>query len=149
MKSATQKQSAPSQRCVKMQADKQGGIDFTPKTGKDTGYMKEDSAGQENIFAVEAKPFLTGSSKDTAVSRGTNAAVAAVAVAVGAAVIVGGILFTKNSSPEDVPNVLDELPTESLSSISQRLVPKAVREAVQEAPAKVQDAVESAAALAE
>lgn len=27
---------------------------------KDTGYMKEDSAGQENIFAVEVQaPFLS------------------------------------------------------------------------------------------
>lgn len=130
-----------------MQADKQGGIDFTPKTGKDTGYMKEDSAGQENIFAVEAKPFVAGSSKDQGNSKGANAAVAAVAVAVGAAVIIGGILFTKNTPVEDaLPNVLDDLPTESLSTISKRLVPRAVREAVQEAPAKVQETVEEGAA---
>jgi hypothetical protein len=45
-----------------------------------------------------------------------------------------------------ISNVLDDLPIESLSSISGRLVPKAVREAVREAPAVVQEAVENSPA---
>ena len=44
-----------------------------------------------------------------------------------------------------VPNVLDDLPTESLSSISKRLVPTEVKEAVQEAPAVAKDVAEQAA----
>ena len=44
-----------------------------------------------------------------------------------------------------VPNVLDDLPTESLSSISKRLVPAEVKEAVQEAPAIAKDVAEQAA----
>ena len=44
-----------------------------------------------------------------------------------------------------MPNVLDDLPTESLSSISKRLVPTEVKEAVQEAPAVAKDVAEQAA----
>ena len=44
-----------------------------------------------------------------------------------------------------MPNVLDDLPTESLSSISKRLVPEEVKEAAQEAPAVAKEVAEKTA----
>ncbi|EIE22445.1 hypothetical protein COCSUDRAFT_56129 [Coccomyxa subellipsoidea C-169] len=60
------------------------------------GYTEEDSAGQSNIFAVEPKQYVAGSSRDTG-ENSNNAALVAGAVGVG--ILAVGLLALRGTQP--------------------------------------------------
>jgi hypothetical protein len=75
------------------------------------GFTESDSAGQTNIFAVEPKAYVAGSSGDKTSDAGSStvgAAAIAGTFAVGA--VVGGLLLVKDSAP-----ILENYPTEYLT----------------------------------
>ncbi|CAG9464528.1 unnamed protein product [Pedinophyceae sp. YPF-701] len=77
---------------------KQGlrGLDFTPNRNAAVGFQDEDSAGQTNIFAVEPKSYLAGSTADTS---GGAPLFIALAFGIGAAVVVGGGVLNSREGP--------------------------------------------------
>ena len=63
------------------------------------GYTAEDSAGQSNIFAVEPKTYVAGSSKDPKAGSG-SLVYAVTAGVIGAAAIAAGVSLTAQESRE-------------------------------------------------
>lgn len=62
------------------------------------GFTESDSAGQTNIFAVEPKTYVAGSSADkTAEGSQATLLLAGVVAAISAALVAGGLLT--NSGP--------------------------------------------------
>lgn len=68
-----------------------------PLTTQGLGYTAEDSAGQSNIFAVEPKTYVAGSSKDPKAGAG-SLVYAVTAGVIGAAAIAAGVSLTAQES---------------------------------------------------
>lgn len=89
------------------QNKKQGSrLSFAPNTRSGLGYTEDDSAGQTNIFAVEPKLYLAGSSRDVNTDPNVNIAIVT-AGALAIAAIASGLIINFQSKPrapiEDEP----------------------------------------------
>lgn len=83
-------------------AELHGGPCLLPAALQALGFTENDSAGQTNIFAVEPKSYVAGSSADTTSAGGqTTLLIAGVAAAAAAAAVAGGLLG--NSGPTGEP----------------------------------------------
>lgn len=80
------------------------------------GFTENDSAGQTNIFAVEPKTYVAGSSADNTSSGGQTTIIVAAVAAIGAAAAVAGGLLA-NSGPSGVYQELHRVSTEGLESV--------------------------------
>ena len=79
---------------------------FFPPSKQALVFTESDSAGQTNIFAVEPKAYVAGSSSDKTSDAGSSTAgAAAIAGTFAIGAVVGGLLLVKDSSPvlEDYP----------------------------------------------
>ena len=75
------------------------------------GFTESDSAGQTNIFAVEPKAYVAGSSNDKTSDAGSSTAgAAAIAGTFAVGAVVGGLLLVKDVAP-----ILENYPTEYLT----------------------------------
>lgn len=75
------------------------------------GFTEADSAGQTNIFAVQPKAYVAGTSEDDTGADGdlTNGA-AAIAGTFAVGAVIGGLLLVKDTAP-----LLEDYPTEYLT----------------------------------
>lgn len=74
-------------------------LSFGNNSRSGLGYTAEDSAGQSNIFAVEPKVYVQGSSKDTTTGSSDNLLFAITAAVVGIGAIAVGLSITAGISP--------------------------------------------------
>ena len=103
------------------------------------GFTESDSAGQTNIFAVEPKSYVAGSSRDETEDAG-NSTVGAAAIAgtVAAGAFVAGLLLLKDSTDVDLGPTGDFLTLSQYKAQFAAEVSKPVAEAVT-APAVVDE----------
>ncbi|KAI3423813.1 hypothetical protein D9Q98_009649 [Chlorella vulgaris] len=107
-----------SQRCFAAVEEEKKALDFTSNKNSALGFTESDSAGQTNIFAVEPKTYVAGSSADgTSSGSQTTIAVASVAALGAAAAVVAGLVA--NSGPNDLSSLAPEEGLKSLSEYSQ------------------------------
>ncbi|BDA43445.1 hypothetical protein COCOBI_04-4570 [Coccomyxa sp. Obi] len=83
-------------RAVAEAEEEKVGLSFSANRNAARGYTEEDSAGQSNIFAVEPKQYVAGSSRDTG-ENSNNAALLAGAVGVG--ILAVGLLALRGTQP--------------------------------------------------
>ncbi|KAL4421479.1 hypothetical protein ABPG75_010770 [Micractinium tetrahymenae] len=101
------------QRCYAADDDKK--LDFSSNKRSALGFTENDSAGQTNIFAVEPKSYVAGSSADTT-SSGSQATllIAGVAAVAAAAAVAGGLLG--NSGPTELASLAPSADVKTLSA---------------------------------
>lgn len=102
------------------------------------GYLAEDSAGQENIFAVEPRVYVAGSEMDDGQGQGSSVLGAVLGlVAVG---LVGSVLFLLKDQPSTPVEGSGVEEISSTISASEPTAPEKVEEeASQVAPEVVAD----------
>lgn len=72
------------------------------------GYTDSDSAGQTNIFAVEPKLYVAGSTSDgTADAGASTTGAAAIAGSVAVGTVLAGLLLIKDADTVDVGPIGD------------------------------------------
>ncbi|EFN54658.1 expressed protein [Chlorella variabilis] len=102
------------QRCLAAADNEEQKLDFTSNKRAALGFTESDSAGQTNVFAVEPKVYVAGSTADTT-SAGNQATIfiAGVAALAAAAAVVGGLLANTG------PSALDALvPAEDVKTLT-------------------------------
>ncbi|KAL4432223.1 hypothetical protein ABPG77_005985 [Micractinium sp. CCAP 211/92] len=119
------------QRCYA--ADEEKKLDFSGNKRAALGFTENDSAGQTNIFAVEPKSYVAGSSADNTAQGGqTTLLVAGVVAVAAAAVVAGGLLG--NSGPTELAALAPSDDVKSLSAYAAQFAAEATP-----APAPIAD----------
>ncbi|KAG7672234.1 hypothetical protein Ndes2526B_g06776 [Nannochloris sp. 'desiccata'] len=105
------RQSRGVQKCFAMASEDEKKLTFESNKRSALGFTESDSAGQTNIFAVEPKAYVAGSSKDMTSDAGNSTAgAAAIAGTFAVGAVIGGLLLVKDSAP-----ILEDYPTEYLT----------------------------------
>ncbi|PSC68693.1 hypothetical protein C2E20_7752 [Micractinium conductrix] len=94
-------------------------LDFTSNNRAALGFTESDSAGQTNIFAVEPKSYVAGSTADTTGSGYQATLLTAGVAAIAAAAAVAGGLLT-NSGPSELAALAPAEGVKPLSAYSQQ-----------------------------
>lgn len=104
--------------CAATETDEGPKLSFKSNSRSAVGYTEEDSAGQTNIFAVEPKQYVQGSSRDTTADAAAQQAnLITTAALVGAAVLILGVASNSQNSDAGPSNSGESFA--SLSSYSQ------------------------------
>ncbi|PRW32587.1 hypothetical protein C2E21_8192 [Chlorella sorokiniana] len=120
---AAQQQRRPARRLQPVRAsaeDDQKGLDFTSNKRAALGFTENDSAGQTNIFAVEPKQYVAGSSSDKTGEGSQATLIVAGIAAVAAAAAVSGGLLANSSSPTSLSDLAPVEGVKSLTAYSQQ-----------------------------
>lgn len=89
-------------RCSAM-ADNDRKLSFEANKRAALGFTESDSAGQTNVFAVEPKSYVAGSSSDKTKAAGNSTVgAAAIAGSVAAGAVIAGLLLINGSNNADV-----------------------------------------------
>lgn len=89
-------------RCTAM-ADNDKKLSFEANKRAALGFTESDSAGQTNVFAVEPKSYVAGSSSDKTKAAGNSTVgAAAIAGSVAAGAVIAGLLLINGSNDVDL-----------------------------------------------